>query len=158
MEYIFPSLGRWNTTVCDILKQEYPPQKSSENIGNDEIERDKNRTFDFSKLTIWELICTEAIDTEYSHVYYTGIYEEILKRGISVDELKRAREFMWLTAGWLNFELMFWNWISLDENDIKKAIDLQFERHLITGNKKEIMYKYIDKIKELERKIEKPAI
>ncbi|MDR0705748.1 MAG: hypothetical protein LBF88_12265, partial [Planctomycetaceae bacterium] len=106
---------------------------------------------DLSKQTIWELICTEAIDTEYSHAYYTRVYEEILKRGISVDELERARQFMQLTAGWLNFELMVWDWISLDENDIKKAIDLQFEKHLITKNKKEIMYKYIDKIKELEK-------
>jgi hypothetical protein len=148
-ENIFPFLGFWNIQVCSILRIKFPPEKSSQSFADTTLEIDKNS--DFSKYTIWELICTEAIDTEYSHIYYTRVYEEILRRGICVREFKKARKFMWLTAGWLNFKLMLWEWITLDEEHIKNAIDIQYERHYINERKKEIMYKYIDKINEIDR-------
>ena len=37
-------------------------------------------------------------------------------------ELREMRVFAWKTAGWLNFEMMVWDWVSLDENDILLAI------------------------------------
>ena len=33
------------------------------------------------------------------------------------------RAFAWHTAGWLNFAMMLWDWTSLDESDIERAID-----------------------------------
>ena len=146
MEDIFPILGKWNLIVDTILKKEYPPRESSKNISFKEIERDKNMNFTFSKIPTWELISEEAVDTEHSHIYYTKIYSEILSRGISHDEYTIARKFMWLTSGWLNFELMLWNWVQLGEEDIKKAIEIQYKENMISKEKKERMHKYINKI------------
>ncbi|MDR2441573.1 MAG: hypothetical protein LBE12_19600 [Planctomycetaceae bacterium] len=81
MNEIFPLLGDWNKTVCNILKQEYLPKKYSENIKNNEMRGDKDIDYskqDLSKQTIWKLICTETIDTEYSYRYDTRVDEEIL--------------------------------------------------------------------------------
>jgi hypothetical protein len=33
------------------------------------------------------------------------------------------RAFAWHTAGWLNFAMMLWDWTSLDESDIERAIE-----------------------------------
>jgi len=37
------------------------------------------------------------------------------------------REFAWVTAGWLNYAKMVWDWANLDDTDIKRAINWQLE-------------------------------
>jgi hypothetical protein len=143
MENIFPQLGEWNITVENILKEEYPPKEDS---SLEEIERYKK--LNLQNINVWELICTEAIDTEYPNIYYQKVYEAILKRGFSEEEIKISRKFTWLTAGWLNFSKMAWDWTNLDKNDIKLAIKMQYEEKLIDKNQKEAMEKYIAYIEE----------
>jgi hypothetical protein len=140
----------WNLKAYLILADTYPKARSGDCISDEEIERDKH--IDFSKWTLWELICLDAIDTEHSHIYYTKAYLEALSRGLSASEYKRARKFMWLTAGWLNFELMMWDWVHLDENDIIKAINLQHEKGFINAKKKQTMLDYVEKIKHLDKR------
>jgi hypothetical protein len=146
---IFPLVGLWNLDVKKIMKKEYPPKKSSYELSDEEVEQDKK--LDFSKSEIWNLICEEAVDTEHSYMYYTKIYEEILSRGISVEEIKRARKFMWLTVGWLNFVKMLWDWVDLGEKDIRTAIEMQYKEKIIGKKKMERMNDYINKIKEIDK-------
>jgi hypothetical protein len=146
---IFPLIGQWNMTVEKIMKEEYPPRRSSYELSDEEIAADKK--LDFSRVEIWNLICEEAVDTEHSYIYYTKVYEEILSRGISVKELNKARKFMWLTVGWLNFVKMLWDWVDLDENDIRMAIEMQYKEKIISKIEMEKMYDYIDKITEIDK-------
>jgi hypothetical protein len=144
---IFPLIGLWNLDVALIMKKEYPPKESSYKLSDEQIERDNK--LNFNEFEIWNLICEEAVDTEHSHIYYTKIYEEILSRGISVEEMNKARKFMWLTVGWLNFVKMLWEWVDLDEKDIRMAIEMQYKEKIIGKKKMEKMNEYINKIKEI---------
>jgi hypothetical protein len=148
-EDIFPLVGLWNIDVALIMKKEYPPKESSFKLSEEKIEEDKKLSF--NKSGIWNLICEEAVDTEHSYIYYTKIYEEILNRGMSVEEINKARKFMWLTAGWLNFVKMYWNWVNLDEKDIRTAIEIQYKEKIIEKKKMEKMNEYIEKIKKMDK-------
>ncbi|MDR2128764.1 MAG: hypothetical protein LBP52_06825 [Burkholderiaceae bacterium] len=145
---VFPFLGSWNLVVYFILRDAYPPTASPEHITAEEIERDQRA--DFSGQTLWEIICLEAVDTEYSHIYHAKACAEAARRGLAAGEFKKARKFMWLTAGWLNFKLMMWDWVHLDENDVLKAVDMQRERHLISEKKWRLMRTYVDQIKQMD--------
>ena len=85
----------------------------------------------FSKLSNWEIICEEIVDTEYSPVYYQRCYDELRKRGKSEQEIFEMRSFAWQTAGWLNFPMMAWDWVSLDELDILRAIEKLYDHKQI---------------------------
>ncbi|MDR0736676.1 MAG: hypothetical protein LBF51_07590 [Zoogloeaceae bacterium] len=144
---IFPFTGTWNLNVSSILKNPYPPITSSFELSAEELTRE----YHFDKTPLWTLICEEAVDTEHSHIYYQCVCNEISRRGVSAEEFKIARKFMWLTAGWLNFKCMLWDWVELNEEDIKKAIELQHRRGLIGQRKQERMLAYVQYIKELDR-------
>ena len=79
------------------------------------------------KMSTWALVCEEVVDTEYSTDHYERVVAELLRRHISISELEEMRVFAWETAGWFNFEKMVWDWCSLDEEDIQKAIEWQVE-------------------------------
>lgn len=125
--------------VCDkIISNEFPPVKTSFEITEDELRRDSVR--DFSKCSNWQLICEEILDTEHSHIYYQKCYNELLNRGKSKEEIFEMRKFAWLTVGWLNYTKMLWEWCDLDENDIKKAINMQYNSSIINSfTKKELL-------------------
>jgi hypothetical protein len=76
-------------------------------------------------MSTWALVCEEVVDTEYRPDHYERVVAELFRRGISRDVLDQMRVFAWETAGWLNFEKMVWDWCSLDEHDIQRAIDWQ---------------------------------
>ena len=38
----------------------------------------------------------------------------------------------WETVGWLNYDKMLWEWCSLDEKDVKLALDWQLREGRIT--------------------------
>jgi hypothetical protein len=78
-------------------------------------------------MSTWALVCEEVVDTEYSPDHYERIAAELLRRHISITELEEMRVFAWETAGWFNFDKMVWDWCSLDEEDIQKAIKWQAE-------------------------------
>jgi hypothetical protein len=48
------------------------------------------------------------------------------------------RKFAWQTVGWFNFPMMVWDWVSLDESDIFKAIEWLYD------------YKQIDQEQRIE--------
>jgi hypothetical protein len=141
---IFPFTWTWNLVVSSILKDPYPPGECP-TPGNDEPAE-----YHFDQTPLWTLICEEAVDTEYSPLYYQCVYREIMRRGISAEEFKTARKFMWLTAGWLNFKCMLWEWVELGEEDIKKAIELQYHYRWIGKKKRARMLAYVKHIRDLD--------
>jgi hypothetical protein len=78
-------------------------------------------------LSNWEIVCQEILDTEHSHVYYQRCLDELHRRGKSEQEIFEMRRFAWQTAGWLNFPMMVWDWTSLDESDILRAIEWLYD-------------------------------
>jgi hypothetical protein len=72
-------------------------------------------------MTTWEIVCEEMVDTQHPRIYFERAREELRKRGITDAEFTEMRRFAWLTAGWLNFEMMLWDWCGLDQQDIYRA-------------------------------------
>ena len=95
------------------------------------------------RFTTWELVCEEIVDTEYSPAYYEQVLAELYRRGLTPEKVTAMRLFAWETAGWLNFEMMLWDWCSLDETDIARAIHWQLEKGEITADKAEAMRAYV---------------
>jgi len=123
----FQSFEVWKETCDQILEKPFPP--TSSDFSSESLERDNHLTF--SKLSNWEIICEEILDTEHSHIYYQKCYEELLRRGKSAQEILEMRRFAWYTAGWLNFPMMLWDWVHLDESDILLAIKWLFDHEQI---------------------------
>jgi hypothetical protein len=145
IESIFPNTGTWDQSVEKILSNKYPPEKSSYNPTNDSLLRDGN--IDFRNSSIWDLFCEEVVDTEHTHIFYQKLIEEIKSRGMSDIEIYQTRKFVWLTAGWMNFEKKVWDWVSITEEDIVRAIEWQNEDKLIDLDQKAKMLEYIGCIK-----------
>ncbi|TGK83284.1 hypothetical protein EHQ24_06685 [Leptospira noumeaensis] len=136
------NFSKWIKVCDEILSSIYPPLSSSFEITEDELERDSK--LDFSTFKNWQLVCEEILDTEHSHIYYQKCYNELLIRGKSEDEIFKMRKFAWLTAGWLNYEQMFWEWIELDEKDIKMAIEFQYSSSIINLNKRNELLDFLE--------------
>jgi hypothetical protein len=126
------SFEAWQQACDEILTKPFPPETSD--FPKETLERDAHLTF--SKLSNWEIICQEILDTEFSHVYYQKCYEALLQRGKSEQEILEMRRFAWYTAGWLNFSMMLWDWVSLDESDIRRAIDWLYDNKNISPKKR----------------------
>ena len=126
----FQDFGIWKDVCEKIFAEPFPPQNSSSDFSIEDIERDKRVTF--SKFSNWEIICQEILDTEYSYIYYQRGYDELLKRGKSKREILEMRKFAWHTLGWLNFPMMMWEWVNLDESDIHRAIQWLYDKKQIS--------------------------
>ena len=87
----------------------------------------------WDKFTSWALICEEVLDTENAPDWYDDILAELTRRGFSHEQIDRMRGFAWQTAGWLNYDKMLWEWCSLDEDDIRTALDSQLEDGIISA-------------------------
>ena len=95
------------------------------------------------RMSTWSLICEEIVDTEYSDDNYERVVAELYRRGLTDSEILPMRTFAWRTAGYLNYEMMLWDWVSLDESDIKRAIDILAEKGEITDAEKASMEAYV---------------
>ena len=71
-------------------------------------------------------------------------YSELLRRGFQEAELQEMRQLAWLTAGWLNYEKMMWEWTMLDESDIKIAIEWQHKDGIIDDQTAAEWLEYVD--------------
>jgi hypothetical protein len=132
--------------VCErIMENEYPPTVSATEFSAETLQRDAQ--VDLSKMSNWTLVCEEILDTEFPPVYYQKCYDELLKRGKTADEIKEMREFAWMTAGWLNYAKMLWDWINLDETDIEQAVNWQFKGRAITVEQRDSMMLFLEKHK-----------
>ncbi|MFN8443116.1 MAG: hypothetical protein U0175_20245 [Caldilineaceae bacterium] len=118
----------WKEICEEILARPFPPQSSD--FPSESLERDRHLAF--AEFSTWEIVCQEVLDTEYSHVYYQRCYEALRKRGKSEQEIVAMRRLAWYTAGWLNFPMMLWDWVSLDERDMLRAIALLYDRDQIS--------------------------
>ena len=120
----FQNFGVWKNVCEQILATKpFPPESSD--FSDEILERDSRLTF--SKSSNWGIVCQEILDTELSHVYYQRCLDELRRRGKSEQEIFEMRRFAWQTAGWFNFPMMVWDWTSLDESDILRAIELLYD-------------------------------
>ena len=71
------------------------------------------------------------LDTDHEPEGFDAVFAELVKRGFSFDEIDEMRVLAWKTAGWLNYDLMLWDWVHLDEKDMRKALDLKLEKRSI---------------------------
>jgi hypothetical protein len=126
----FQEFRVWKDVCDELLAKPFPLQSSSSDFSAVDIERDSHVTF--TKLSNWEIVCQEILDTQYSHVHYQKCYDELRKRGKSEQEIFEMRRFAWYTAGWLNFPMMLWDWVSLDDSDILRAIELLYDKKQIS--------------------------
>lgn len=101
-------------------------------------------------LTTWSLICEEIVDTEYNQGYYERVINELYCRGLTDSEIREMRVFGWKTAGWLNFEMMLWDWVSLDENDILRAIMWLRRRREVSRQEARSMKDYVSRYMSFE--------
>jgi hypothetical protein len=86
----------------------------------------------WDQFSTWALICEEILDTEQPPDWYDAVLAELTRRGFDFLHINKMRRFAWQTAGWLNYELMLWDWVSLNEEDILRALDMQLQRGLIS--------------------------
>jgi hypothetical protein len=119
---IIPSgLKAWNKRITPILEKPFPPLNEPE----------RKETPHWDKISTWYMICEEILDTEPTKGLLTQYYQELVRRGFTEETIQAMRHFAWLTVGWLNFEKALWEWCSLDEKDIKMAIEWQEKDGLI---------------------------
>jgi len=80
------------------------------------------------KLTSWECILEEVIDTDHDPPYYARFVNELLTRGYSRDDISEMRLIAWETAGWFNFEMMAWDWCHLSESDMFLGLENRYKK------------------------------
>lgn len=126
-------LQAWNRRILTVLQKPFPPADAP----------DRKETPQWTKFSNWSLICEEVLDTEPDPGLLKQFHAELLRRGFSEADIQEMRHFAWLTAGWLNFEKALWDWVSLDEADIRLAIDWQRKDGLIDEGTAASMLKYV---------------
>ena len=126
----FQDFSAWKNACDEILSKPFPPESSSSDFSAEDIERAKR--ISFATLSNWEIVCEEILDTEHPHVHYQKAYDELRQRGKSAQEIFEMRRVAWYTVGWLNFPMMLWEWISLDESDIHRAIEWLYDKKQIS--------------------------
>jgi len=94
---------------------------------------DPDKTAKYTHRPTWQLVCEEVLDTDFDPPVYDAIYAELVRRGYDHEAIDDLRRLAWETAGWMNYDLMLWDWVQLDESDMRAALDLQRERGLIGG-------------------------
>jgi hypothetical protein len=130
-------MDAWRARVDRIVGR---PPGSDDGFSAEDISR--STTADFSKLSTWEIVCEEVLDTTHPCIYYERAQDELRRRGISAEDHKEMRRFAWLTAGWLNFEKMLWEWCKLGDRDILFAIDWQFRDGWISQRERDRLRRF----------------
>jgi hypothetical protein len=124
-------MAAWEIQVERIISK---PPGSDEEMSPEAIANHGKATF--SKFSTWTIICEEVLDTQFARVYFDRARTELHRRGITDAEITDMRRFAWLTAGWLNFECGLWEWSNLDEEDIYRAIELQYSGGYISAEER----------------------
>ncbi|RMG92424.1 MAG: hypothetical protein D6706_16870 [Chloroflexi bacterium] len=128
-------LKEWWQACQPLLQRPFPPPASTSS---------SHSSYNLSHLSNWVLICEELLDTQHPPDYLRSCYAELKKRGKTETEIKQMREFAWMTAGWLNYAQMLWEWVNLDAADIRLAIEQQSRKGLITANQQQSMLAFLD--------------
>ena len=98
----------------------------------------------WDRFSSWSLICEEILDTEHAPDWYDDIVVELQRRGLSFEQMDAMRRFAWETVGWLNYDKMLWEWCSLDERDIRRALNWQLRDGLITRQQYEEGLRFLE--------------
>lgn len=130
-------MAEWAATIEGIVSK---PPGSDEGMSQEEIERAGRVSF--AKFSTWTIICEEVLDTQFGRGYFETARAELHRRGITDEEILEMRRFAWLTAGWLNFECMAWDWCNLDEKDIYLAIQWQYKDGYISDGERDRRMEY----------------
>lgn len=80
-----------------------------------------------AEISSWECVLEEVLDTDHDPPYYDRFVHELLCRGYRRDDILEMRMIAWETAGWLNYEMMLWDWCSLTEEDMSLGLKHRFE-------------------------------
>ncbi len=120
-------MDTWTAKVDRIARK---PPGCDDDFSDDSIT--SFATVNFRGMSTWAIVCEEVLDTTHPTIYYQRVREALNRRGITDAEHEEMRRFAWLTAGWLNFEKMLWDWVHLDEKDILRALRWQFTDGLIS--------------------------
>jgi hypothetical protein len=133
-------MARWAAEVERIVRS---PPGSDDGFTAEQIET-YGRS-DFSKFSTWSIVCEEVLDTTFPCAYFESARRELRRRGIADDEYAELRRFAWLTAGWLNYEKMLWDWHNLDEHDLQRAIEWQFSEGWIARDERDRRLAFVAK-------------
>lgn len=102
------------------------------------------------------MVCEEVIDTDHDPEGYDAVYAELIKRGFDHNEIDDMRRLAWRTAGWMNYDMMLWDWVSLDENDIRDAIEIRYGKWKFMRKRRvrdlDIVQSYLDRDPALKDK------
>jgi hypothetical protein len=122
--------------------------------GSDDYYGDAYNNPDFYNASTWAIICQEMLDTEFPKSYFQSAKEELYRRGITDEEILEMRFLAWVTAGWLNFIMMLWDWCNLDENDMRSALDWQLKDGWITETEMHEKLRYMEKyLREIDHPV-----
>lgn len=86
----------------------------------------------FDTQSCWAIVCEEVLDTDHDPEGYDAVYAELIRRGFSAEEIDWMRRLAWRTAGWLNYDMMLWDWVNLDEDDMRRGLDWQLKKRIIS--------------------------
>jgi len=96
------------------------------------------------KFSTWQLVCEEILDTEHESHWLDDVVAELGRRGFTAAQIQAMRRFAWRTAGWLNYELMLWDWCNLDESDIRRALQRQLELGIVSAPEYEASLRLVE--------------
>jgi hypothetical protein len=125
----------WAARTEKILAKKYPP----------DAEPNPNLKPQWQKFSNWALICEDVLDTEPDPRFLRMCYDELRRRGLDDSIIQEMHRFAWLTAGWLNYEKMLWEWLHLDRDDVEHAVQWQFNDKLINDEERCAMIGFIKK-------------
>ncbi|GEM_PF-2054936 len=80
----------------------------------------------------WSLVCEEVIDTDHEASGYDAVYGELIRRQFLPGEIDAMPRLAWKTAGWMNYDMMLWDWTGLDEADMRTALEWQLQKRRIS--------------------------
>ncbi len=72
---------------------------------------------------------------------------ELINRGYSSEDIMNMRIIAWETAGWLNYEMMVWDWCNLNEKDMLDGLKDRFDKKNISKTKFEQLKQQIEHYK-----------
>jgi hypothetical protein len=105
----------------------------------------------WDRFSSWALICEEVLDTKHAPDWYDDIIAELCRRSFTFEQIDSMRRFAWETAGWLTYDLMLWEWCSLDEKDIKLALDWQVREGRISRQRYDAGIAFIEQPASVQR-------
>jgi hypothetical protein len=88
----------------------------------------------FGRAGVWQLVCEEFVDRAHAPQERDLVRAELQRRGLSDADVHAMRALAHRTVGWTQAVLNVSKWISLDEHDMRRALDFQLAWELIDAN------------------------